>query len=70
MVALVNIDALQSELGTAASLLSDQRLPRIRSAARSPIMRVGAAVLPAGVTGMTEASAVRRPATPGPPSGG
>ena len=37
---------------------------RIRSAARSPIMVTGARVWPPVITGITEASATRRPSTP------
>jgi hypothetical protein len=55
--------------GTAHGLIDD--LPwdlvdyrRRKSAQRSPIMMVGALVLPEVTAGMTEASATRRPSTP------
>lgn len=38
--------------------------PRIRSAAFSAIMTVGACVFPLTIVGMTEASTTRKPATP------
>jgi len=41
-----------------------QPAPRIIAAAFSPIMMVGALVLPVVILGITEASATRRPSTP------
>jgi hypothetical protein len=48
----------------AVTVAAGSEVPRSRSAAFSPIMIVGALVLPRLMRGMTEASATRRPSRP------
>ncbi len=50
--------------GSVARLPAFQARPVRKSAQRSPIMMLGALVLPEVTAGMTEASATRRPSTP------